>query len=449
MIKHFRSSLLLLFVLTTFVSCSPGHLGGNEIAFLRHGHLWTIDPDGSNAFAIVSDSLPALDYSWSPDHHILAYRALDADFAQTAAGKHLSINPLTGEPGDLPSTINTIGVDGGSPIPTMFSSPDLRYSSLMWNANSTHLLYRQEGLTTNNPLNVVWLVSQNDQPGGIATKTLPSSFSIPSLSAQNTALENSQHGVFTLTLVGTNLQKLIANPLPAHPLPATQERLLWQPAHQTPGILYALPALTTQSAPTIAQNTTIPSIQLLYRAADGHTTSLTTCSCTQFAWSPDGNTVLYTTGTSYTFLNIQHMTSFTITSDAQSIPYWSPDSQFVVFDGLHTLSLVSLATEQRQVLLSDSTDGQQPASSPSFLGPYALLHPIANSIWSSDSRHFLFLTHNRFHWQGQELTSQQALYTVTIDPHGAIQGQPTLVDTGNDTQAGWSYENANTSFLFS
>ncbi len=441
--KHLRNSLLLLFILATLISCSPGHLGGNEIAFIRNGHLWTIDPDGSNAFDVVNDTTPVLDYSWSPDHHIFVFRSLDADVAQTAAGKKFPVNPLTQEPGDLPSMINTVGIDGGTPIPTMFSSQDIRFSSPMWNTDGTHLLYRQEGLTTNNPLDVVWLVSQNDQPGGIATQTLPRSYSIPSLSEQNTTIGNSQNGVFTTTLAGKGLHYVLPTPLPTHPLPASLERILWQPAHHTPAILYAVATSSPSSNSGNPQT-----VQLLLRSADNHATLLTTCACTQFSWSPDGNTILYTTGTSYTLLNIHSMTSFSITTDAQSIPYWSPDSQFIIFDGLHTLSLVSLATQQQQVLLSDTSTGNRPARSPSIIGVNALLHPIGNSIWASDSRHFLFLTRNRSFWQGKQLAARQGLYSVSIDARGQV-GQPALVDTGNDTQAGWSYENANTSFLFS
>ena len=29
-----------------------------------------------------------------------------------------------------------------------------------------------------------------------------------------------------------------------------------------------------------------------------------------------------------------------------------------------------------------------------------------------------------------------------------MQGSPVLVDKGNDTQAGWTYQDANTSFLY-
>src|SRR5260370_42049470 len=75
------SMLLLLLLAAALASCSPGHLGGTEIAFLRDGHLWTIDPDGANAFEVAADGPPVIGYGWSPDHHILVFRTLDSSLA--------------------------------------------------------------------------------------------------------------------------------------------------------------------------------------------------------------------------------------------------------------------------------------------------------------------------------------------------------------------------------
>lgn len=91
--------LLLLLLATTLASCSPGHVGGNEIAFLRDGHLWTINPDGTNAFEVFADNTtPVVGYGWSPNHQILTFRTLDADFAKTSQAKHLVSNPVTNHP---------------------------------------------------------------------------------------------------------------------------------------------------------------------------------------------------------------------------------------------------------------------------------------------------------------------------------------------------------------
>ena len=433
-----RLLILLTLLLPLLASCASGHTGGNEIAFLRDGHLWTIDPNGTNAFALVNDALPVLSYSWSPSHHILVYRQIDPTFAKTAAGKHIESNPLTMEPGDLPSGINTIGINGGTPIPTMFSSANISYSNPFWNANGHHVIYRQDALPTDSPDAALWLVSQDDQPGGIATQTLPRSYSIPSIAdGTNTTIENYTHGAFTTTLAGTKQHTLIQGNLPGHPLPATLERLLWQPAHQQPALLYAI-----TSSSSIANM-----VQLRIRSPSGQTTTLATCQCTQFAWSPDGNAVLYSTGTNYTILDLLHKTSVQFNGEADSIPYWSPDSHFLLLDSLHTLSLISVTTGQKQRLLSDAAGASQ-AEAVTLPGVDALLHPIPNTIWASDSTRFLFLTRGRTLWQGRSLSSKSGLYIVTITDKGQIQGQPALVDRGNDSQGGWGYENPNTSFLF-
>src|SRR5438128_1397357 len=171
----YRMITLLLLLLMGLAACSPGHLGSNEIAFVRDGHLWTIDPDGANAFEAVSGSDPVIGYAWSPDHHIFVFRTLDSNFAKSTAGKHIITNPITGMPGDLPSTLNTVGIDGGSPIPIIFASSDISRSNAWWNTGGNRLLYREEPLANDqNPLAVSWWVSQNDQPGGIARKSLPS-----------------------------------------------------------------------------------------------------------------------------------------------------------------------------------------------------------------------------------------------------------------------------------
>lgn len=443
---HILLSILLL--LPLLASCSAGHVGGNEIAFVRDGHLWTIDPSGSNPFEVVSGSDPVIGYAWSPDHQIFVFRTLDSNFAKSAAGKQITYNPITGVPGDEPSTLNTVGIDGGSPIPIIFASSDISRSNAWWNTSGNRLLYREEPLSTvQSPLAVSWWVSQNDQPDGIARKSLPNTFSIPSFSPDSTlAIGNSGRGVFTTTLAGTNLRYVMSSVLSGHPFPASLERVLWQPAHQNPALLYAVAVPASQSQSFSSKALTV---QLTLRASDGRTSTLATCTCTQFAWSPDGNSILYSTGSAYTILNIRTNSAFTISGEVGSLPYWSPDSQFLLLDGLHTLLLVQVGNKNQQVLLSDSSTTAEPGTSSSTLpGVEALLQPASNSLWAADSRHFLFLTRNRLTWQGQQLHSGNGLYTSAIDGQGKSQGMPTIVDSGNDSQVGWSYEDPNTSFLF-
>ncbi len=438
-----RVFLLLLLALAGLAACSSGHLGSNELAFIRHGHLWTIDPNGANAFEMVAQDTPVVGYSWSPTHQVLVFRTLDPTFAKTSAAKQLVTHVVTGQVEDSPSTVNTIGIDGGNPIPIMLSSPDAQYSNPIWNTTGTRLLYRQGPTATHSPGKVFWWVSQNDQPQGIAAKLLPTSDArlTPSY-IDSSAIGTTKKGIFTISLVGTNTRYVVPGPLEGHPLPAALERVLWQPQHAQPALLYArlAPSKTTHSAPS-----SIAEIQLMLHTTDGQEKTLTTCTCVQFAWSPDGNTVLYSTGTKFTVLQVITHTSFDIPVEGDSVPYWSPDSKFLLLDGIHTLQFVRLADQHQQVLLSD---GITPDGNMTIAGVDALLQPAPNSVWASDSRHFLFLTHNRLLWQGHTLAAGKGLYTVDIDAHGQTQGTPIVVDTGNDTQAGWTNQDENTSFLY-
>ena len=189
-------------------------------------------------------------------------------------------------------------------------------------------------------------------------------------------------------------------------------------------------------------------MQLILRTLTGQTTTLASCDCRQFAWSPDGNRVLYSTASTYTIVNIRDLSSFTITGVAGSIPYWSPDSRFLVLDGSHMLMLVQIANAQKSILLSDTSNASGKAPAESLPATNALLQPVANSIWAADSRHFLFFTRQRLLWQGHLLNKGNGLYTVTIDNQGHPIGAPVVVDTGKDSQAGWTYQDPDTSFIY-
>lgn len=426
--------LLALLCMAALAACVPGNLGSEEIAFVRDGHLWTIDPRGTNAFAAVVQNMPVLGYSLSPDHRIFVFRTLDTTFARTAAGRSLTVDHLTGLAGDAPGTLSTVGIDGGTPIEIIISGSNLTLSNAWWDATGNRLLYR-EG---NDP--AAWWISQDDQPLGIARKSLPDSYSIPSINADSsTAIGNSGEGIFTTTLAGTNLAVIQSGNLSGHPLPASLERVLWQPAHENPALLYALMPLTQ----TGGQG----QFALMLRTATGEIRTLARCDCRQFAWSPDGNAILYSTAQGYTVFHLQDGSSFQFKTEHGAVPYWSPDSKALLLDGLHTLTLVHVMTQQVQVLLSD---GHAPSLSDGPLaGSLAAVQPVGNSLWNVDGRRFVLITRGRTQWQEQTLSSGDGLYTITLNSQNEPQGMPFLVDkNGYDIQPGWSYMNPNTSFLF-
>ncbi|WP_376796000.1 TolB family protein [Thermogemmatispora sp.] len=422
-------------------ACSPGYSGTAKIAFVRDGQLWTIYPDGSGAYQVAGNTPPVVGAGWSPDHHLLVFRTLDSDYAQSAAGRHLKPDPLTGLVSDLPAGLNTVGVDGGFPIPIFFSSASVRISDAWWNPAGNRLLYR---LTLSGSASFLrWELAQNDQPGGIATRTLPASLAIPSLGAgAGDILGIDERGLFSLSASGTGQRWLTRGLPPGHPLPATLERVLWQPRQAQPAFLYAASAEPNGSAARVA---------LLLQRPTGEVQRLLTCSCQQFAWSSDGQHVLTRTADgSYLVLNLDGSLRLTIRAEADSVPYWSPDGRFLLLDGRHTLWLIDIQTGRQQLLLSDRTPlGQLNPANSKLPGVAARLQPVPASLWEADSRAFVFLTRGRLWWQGGSLLREgNGLYLVTLGEHGQPQAAPHLLASGAITQVGWTYQESTVSFLF-
>ncbi|WP_141727561.1 hypothetical protein [Thermogemmatispora onikobensis] len=422
-------------------ACSPGYSGTTKIAFVRDGQLWTIYPDGSGAYKVVENTPPVVGVGWSPDHHLLVFRTLDSDYAASTAGRRLKPDSLTGLVPDAPAGLNTVGVDGGSPIPIFFSSAAVRISDAWWDPTGSRLLYR---LTLRGETSLLrWELAQNDQPGGIATRTLPASLAIPSLSnAGGRILGVDQHGLFTINLTGTEQRWLTRTLPPGHPLPATLERVLWQPHQTQPAFLYAISAVPNGSASQIS---------LILQQPTGETRTLLTCSCRQFAWSSSGQQVLASTADGrYLIVNLDGSLRLSIQAEIDSVPFWSPDGRFLLLDGRHSLWLVDIQTGRQQLLLSDRTPlGPMSAAGEQLPAVSALLQPVPNSLWGSDSRSLVFLTRGRLWWQGKSLLHEgNGLYLATLDAQGQPLAAPRLLTTGAITQVGWNYQDSAVSFLF-
>lgn len=437
-------ALLPLLASLLLIACQPGHDGTKVIGYLKDGQLWTVDANGANSFTIVKQEVPVVGYSWSPNHQIVAFRTLDTDFARTPAARSVLAEQ---RPGgiiqDAPGAVSTVGIDGGTPIVVAFSNTNARYSNATWNPSGNRLLLRQTSVGgTFQAGDATWWLTQNDQPGGIAAKIFPASYAFPSFGYTNDLVVGiADRGLFTTTLAGTQQHALTNQELTGHPLPAGLERVLWQPQHQDTSLLYAQ---NVASQPTSPGRPT--QVQLILRSQKGEQRVQATCACTQFAWSPDGNAILYTTGTSFTILPLNQQQAFTFHADQESTPSWSPDGRFLLLNSPRSLVLIDVAHQHAQVLLSSPANiakGQLGNAADSK----ALLQPLPNSPWAADSQHFLFLTQQRLSWQGKRLAQGEGLYTVSLTPDGGL-GVPTLVATGAISQPGWTYQDPNTSFLF-
>lgn len=433
---------LILFLLCSgLTACSPGHDGGRVVAFIRDGILWTSDPNGANMFAVVQQEDPVVGFSWSPNHQLLAFRTTNQ--MHWRESQEHSTYHLTGLVSDLPGSLHTIGVDGGTSIPLIFNNPDSRYSNLIWNSNGTRLIYRLSNLhPVDQSDQVLWSITQNDQPGGIAQKTLPPTYSIPSFSYQSEQyqfLGIGPQGPFTTTINGDQ-QRTITEALFGHPLPASLERILWQPGSHDQRFLYALPVTS--------EDFSDPSMyQLILGELNGKTETLTTCQCEQFAWSPDGAAILYQTPEKLSILTLQNHTTWDIPLSEKTVPYWSSDGTFLLLDNQSSLQLLIPAKQQLYTLLSkEQTEQEPPTTEQTLPEASTLLQPTSNSLWSPDNRHILFQTKGRLQWQEQTL--QEGLYSVEINEEGKALQAPTQIATGNISQIGWTYQDANTAFLY-
>ncbi len=429
--KAFRLFFCLLLLCLNLAACAPGHSGDNLVAFVRAGQLWTSDPNGTNASAIVQQDQPVLSFSWSPTHQLLTFRTLDSSF---------STNQIPPNTPDLPSAIQTVGVDGGSPVTLIEGQKGFQHSNAFWSSDGNRLIYRESSYPNTNPDAVLWWLSQNDQPSGIARHLLPSSLSLPSINTtqKRTLLSTPATGIYITDLTGQHLQSLLPGPLPGHPLSASLERALWQPATLNPAVLYATEALQH------ASNSDAPlKIHLVLHLSQHRERTLSTCTCTQFDWSPDGKSILTADGKTFTILDTTGQIRLTVQAEPQSIPSWSPDGRFLLLDSSQALSLVNLQNGQVQRLL-----GSLPATEPTSprYGVNTLLQPTPNSPWSPDGHSFLFLTHGRTSWGKVKLN--EGLFTASLDANGRIQHLPVMIAQGKITQMGWSYQAAESSFLY-
>ena len=121
-VEQGAGQILLALPLT---ACAP-HGGGDVVAFLRGGALWTVNPDGTDAQAIATGNIVGV--AWSPDHHQLVLRY---------GGKAVPPPSETLSAPDAPSLLGVIGVDGGAVVPispeanvTVCVAPVVRSASL-------------------------------------------------------------------------------------------------------------------------------------------------------------------------------------------------------------------------------------------------------------------------------------------------------------------------------
>jgi hypothetical protein len=399
------------------------HSGGDEIAFLRDGSIWGIQPDGSNARPLATGEIVSL--GWSPDHHQVLYRVLLGGSDTFAPPTPTSAVP------DAAGNIAIIGINGGVPLVLSSNDDSVARGDAWWNPGGNRLLYREEFLTSSSA--PTYVVSQSDQPAGIASKLAQSAASLPVLSSdghQVAVLDTAGDLLLgTPGSIGAVLARGGTLTLPGTGRPA---HLLWQPGHNA--LLYptASPAGGTRL--------------VLVELGGQMRWSLSVPALLDAAFSPDGSKLLVRTPSQFEVFSIGGSTALYSwpENDPYAVAWWAPDSNRVlVFDqsserlvNVHRRALTSLGTV--------APGGLAPPSSRHWW------HPATSDPWSADGGRIVLVAGTGDTWLGKRFPaprgSSRGLYVVSLSGDGAA-GSPLLIDSGDAAAPAWSYADPSTTFL--
>ncbi len=411
--------VLLAALLTALLAGCAYHPGGDALAFLRDGKLYTIQPDGADVHQIAGDGI--VSYSWSPSRQQLVYHT--ASPFPSNRGQ----SPLENTP-DLSGNLSIVSVNGGSTLPITPDAASLVRSDAWWNADGNRLFYAERFPTTDGlDSTTEYVVSQADQPVGIASKSVSDAATAPALSADGAQVARiNAQGDLLVGAPGTS-GKTVANGV-LRQLPDTSRvgRVLWRP--RTNDLLYA----------TAAGNN---AVQLILRSGSGATRPLGSVSAMLDAcFSPDGAWLLVRTTERFTVWDIRSPGSARYewtNSDQTAIPYWSPDSKrLLVFDAAGA-TLVDLDRKVTTRLLSYTQSYQARQDMPHW-------RPAPGSPWSPDGASVTFMAATGDSWNGVKLTTA-GLYVSTIGASGT--GDARLIDSEADETPLWSYLDPSASFL--
>lgn len=419
---------ILLWLVIALAGCGAGNTGSTELAFIRGSTLLTMQPSGTNTFQVTTGGVSG--FAWSPDHHQFVVRYAAVSVLPTIA------NPLLATYPDMPAGMGVVSIDGGNIIPITPPTNFLTRSDAWWDASGNRLFYREQ-LATTPTISSQWILSQSDQPNGIARKVVAQSESIPTSAPDGTQIATMlADGALVLGaplatphIVQQGGLVTLPSGMPARPL--------WQPGHTA--ILYA-------TASNDAHTTTLALTDLA-----GHTRQLTSASdLLQYSWSPDGKSVLMLTTTGFAIVSVDGKSiSRWEEHDPAALAWWSPDSRTLITADRAGLALIDAATGKvAPVVVITTASNPAPLPMPT--------HPITGSPWSVDGGQFAFVATGGLWLNGKDTTlgtplatqhtAGSGLYVVT---RSALGVAPHLVDWGEHTAFSWSTPDPNTQFVTS
>lgn len=415
------ASAVLVLAALALAACAP-HAGGDEIAYLRDGRLWTVNPDGSGALAIGGGGVAG--FAWSPDHHQLVFR-----YGTRAAPPSAEASAP-----DAPSLLAVVSVDGGVPVTISPEAAGFARSDAWWDANGNRLLYR-EGFPLapgQEPSTPVYILSQADQPAGIARRVLQSAVSIPAMLSDGSqvAVIDPSSSV-RLGPPGESGRIVATGALSTLPGGDRPARPLWQPGHHA--LLYARPGASG-------------GVSLVLDDLAGHVRLVGTAGALlDYAFAPDGAQLLVRTPSDFEIWRLsagaESPAVFTWPEDDPlALAWWSPDARNVLIRDRAGLWLADTRARSLSPLLASATPAV-PAAQP------ASWHPLAGSPWNAASSRIVFADSGAGLWLGHPLPAPKGtaggLYIASVSGAGA----PTLIDSGAGLWPSWSYLDPSASFL--
>jgi hypothetical protein len=412
---------LLLLVACGLGACGAGQNGGDALAFIRGGALYRMQPDGSGRFRVTPGQ--AIGFAWSPDHHQLVARYAAVTNVPAAHTAYPGVVP------DVAAALGVVSIDGGNIIPITRPTTIPVRGDPWWDANGNRLFYRERVGDT-----IQWILSQSDQPNGIARKAIANSAitaNAPTGTLWPTSAPDASQIAYIsdagdLVLVtagggGKTLQHGVARQLAG----GAVARPLWQPHHSA--ILYT----TSDGNGNVLWLTDLA----------GHAARLLTGTFDNVAWSPDGAHILLHTGGNWGIYTAGG-TAVMMWGDngAGAVAWWSPDGRHVLARSATHLTLVTLAG----AVVTPLATFTAAASGDTEPGAY----PLTGSPWSADSGRIALVT-GAAHWHDDTaLPSKSGPGTgLYIIPVNATKAAPKLSDWGEHTVLSWSTPDPNTQLL--
>ncbi|MGZ3677152.1 MAG: hypothetical protein ACXWQR_01105 [Ktedonobacterales bacterium] len=418
-----RLALFVACVAILLASCGA-QSGSDELAFLRGGALWVARADGSHARELIAGNVAG--YAWAPNHHEVIVRYAASDTQAPPAGSTRAAPPARGD-------LAAVSINGGYPLQITPSDSALQRSDAWWDATSNRVVYSER--FANTPGIPVYVVSQIDQPAGIARKTLLDAASLPVLSPDGARVAViDPDGNLRLGAPSANGAVIASGVALQLPETGRPTHLLWQPQHDA--LLYP-----------VASDSGEVDLTLRNLHGSAHVLVNHIAHLVDAAFSPDGAQLVVHTTESLAVFDSAGAQQFSWgESDPLALVWWSPDSKRLLVQDANGLTLVDVTSKLVTPLLVYNSP--LPAQS---IDPSDSWHPATGSPWSPDGARIVFACESRATWRGKALPTTKGggvgLYVAALTDAGG--DTPALIDSHAVSAPSWSSPDPSSAFLVS